>query len=72
MASKRKRPQIDPLVVIEELARLIEQQSLLALQASGLTQVQKELFRVRGKRVETLLALVKACEKTASPHAVLN
>ena len=63
MASKREQSKVDPLVVMEEVARLIEEQSSLALQARDLTRTETELFRVRGKRVELLLELVKAAGK---------
>jgi hypothetical protein len=63
MAGNRKQPKVDPVAVMEEVARLIEEQSNLALQARDLTYGEKELFRVRGKRVELLLELVKAAGK---------
>ena len=63
MASKPKRDlRIDPMVLMDELARLIEQQSRLANQMEGLTPVEKELFRVRGKRIGVLLAALKGYE----------
>lgn len=63
MASRPKRDlRIDPMVLMDELARLIEQQSLLAFQVRVLAPVEKELFRVRGKRIGVLLAALKGCE----------
>lgn len=63
MASKPKRDlKIDPMVLMDELARLIEEQSRLAFQVRGLTPVEKELFRVRGKRIGVLLAALKGYE----------
>ena len=66
MASSRKQPRVDPLAVMEEVARLIEEQSLLALQERDLTHGEKELFRLRGKRVELLLELVETAGKNRS------
>jgi len=53
MASKPKRDlKIDPMVLMDELARLIEEQSRLAFQVRGLTPVERSYSGCAGKELE--------------------
>lgn len=56
----------EKLDLLTELARLIEQQGIAATRLVELTAVEKELYRVRAKRIELLLISVGDCKGVVS------